>query len=92
MQGLTRNTHGPYTAVIGGSAWENGPRDEFRTITDARAWAKSFGTSADWCNIIDPKGRVVAKQMRDGNRWIKAEPNTDSGGYVQHAITPNPEH
>lgn len=68
----------PYTAEIGGSSWSQGPRHEFATIREARAWAEGYGTTADWCEISDKHGHVIASHRRDtsgdGLRWYRAEP------------------
>lgn len=63
-----------YTAVLGGSSWRQGPKSHHRTITEARRWAESYGTMADYCNIY--KGaRLIARHVRstdnDGTRWYK---------------------
>lgn len=67
---------GPYTAEIGGASWAQGPRAEFATIREARAWAEEYGTTADRCVIRDAKGREVARHCRDrngdGTRWFRA--------------------
>ena len=47
-----------------------------RTITEARALAEQHGGLADWCEIYDGAGRLVALHRRDtagdGTRWFKA--------------------
>ena len=52
-----------------------GPVAEFATITEARRWAESFGTTADQC-AIRRGGREVALHVRDtsgdGTHWFKA--------------------
>lgn len=67
-----------YTAEIGGSSWNQGPKAAFDTITDARQWAESYGTTADWCRITDRSGRVAAQHRRstegDGRKWYKSAP------------------
>lgn len=67
-----------YTATIGGHGWAQGPEAEFGTIREARAWAETFGTTADYCTISDAGGRIVASHRRDPNnggaRWIRATP------------------
>ena len=67
---------GPYIAHLGGSGWASGPRAEFRTIRECRAWAESYGTTADCCEITDSKGRLVASHRRDtsgsGLDWFRA--------------------
>jgi hypothetical protein len=69
-------SRGPYIAEIGGPSWSSGPRTECATIREARAWAESYGTTADWCTITDAKGRAVASHRRDpngdGTRWYRA--------------------
>ena len=63
-----------YTAQIGGSSWSHGPKAEFKTIREARAWAEEYGATADWCTIYDLKGRAVAQHRRDtsgtGQNWF----------------------
>lgn len=65
-----------YQAEIGGSSWGEGPKAEFDTIKAARAWAESYGTTADSCKIYNAKGRLVAEHRRDpngdGTRWFRA--------------------
>ena len=66
---------GPYTATISGSSWSRGPVAEFPTIREARAWAESYGTTADRCIITDTSGREVARHIRDTGapgRWFRA--------------------
>ena len=67
---------GPYTASIGGHSWSRGPEAEFRTVRECRAYAESYGTTADYCTITDNKGRVVASHRRDtsgsGCNWFRA--------------------
>ena len=62
-------------AELFGSGWRQGPVAEFGTITDARRWAESFGTTGDQC-AIRRGGRTVALHCRDtsgdGRRWVKA--------------------
>lgn len=68
-------SRGPYTAEIGGSSWAKGPITEHDTIRQARAWAESYGSTADWCSIHDAKGRVVARHQRNPNApggWFRA--------------------
>jgi hypothetical protein len=65
-----------YTAEIGGSSWSKGPKVEFATIREARAWAEEYGTTADYCLIYNSKGRLVASHRRDqngnGQNWFRA--------------------
>ena len=65
-----------YTAEIGGSSWGRCAVAEFSTISACRAWAESYGTTADWCLISSAAGVVVAKHQRDtsgtGMRWYRA--------------------
>jgi hypothetical protein len=67
----------PYTARIGGHSWSRGPEAEFGTIRECRAFAESYGSTADYCTIEDHKGRAVASHRRDtsgdGMRWFRAE-------------------
>ena len=64
-----------YTAEIFGSSWSQGPICEFPTISEARKWAESYGTTADWCSIR-LAGREIASHRRDSNgdgtRWFRA--------------------
>lgn len=70
-----------YRATLSGSSWAVGPTGTFRTIRAARAWAESYGDTADVATITDSRGRVVALHARDsagdGLRWHRAEPGTD---------------
>ena len=63
-----------YTAVLGGASWASGPESDHSTIKAARAWAESYGSTADWCNIYD-KGQLVARHVRSaekgGMSWYK---------------------
>ncbi len=81
MSNHPNRSRGPYSAEIGGSSWSRGPVVTFRTILEAREWAESYGTTADWCAISDAKGRAVAAHRRDPNgngmRWYRAEPVTN---------------
>ncbi len=67
---------GPYIANVGGSSWSRGPAAEFATIRECRAYAESYGTTADHCEITDKKGRIVAAHRRDtsggGCDWFRA--------------------
>lgn len=71
-------TAAKYTAEIFGSGWKQGPICEFDTITEARHWAESYGTTADSCTIYDRNGRPVAEHRRDtsdnGSRWYRSNP------------------
>jgi hypothetical protein len=64
-----------YTATLGGSSWSRGPVETFRTITEAREWAESYGNTADWCTI-ERGTKLVAYHRRDTNgdgmSWYKA--------------------
>ena len=68
-------TENKYRATVGGYSWSRGPEAEFPTILAARAFAESFGITADYCNIYDRRGCHVATHMRDGNgdgtRWYR---------------------
>jgi hypothetical protein len=67
-----------YRARVGGSSWSRGPSADFPTIREARAFAESYGTTADWCEITDRAGRIVASHRRDtsgdGSHWFRARP------------------
>jgi hypothetical protein len=57
---------GLYRAEVGGAS--SRVRDvEFRTIGECRGFAEGFGSTADWCNIYDWKGRKVGEHRRDTN-------------------------
>ena len=77
MTNHPRRSRGPYLAEIGGSSWRQGPRAEFATIREARAWAEEYGTTADRCVITDRHGAIVARHSRDtsgdGARWFRAQ-------------------
>ena len=64
-----------YTAEISGSSFARGPVAEFKTIREARAWAESYGTTADRCTIRRGD-KVIAVHARDtsgsGDRWFRA--------------------
>jgi hypothetical protein len=70
-----------YIARIYGASWRSGPAATFSTIRAARAWAESYGTTADGCliqRVPGPRslGRTVALHQRDtagdGTRWFRA--------------------
>jgi hypothetical protein len=50
---------------------------QFPSIRECRAYAESYGDTADWCEISDAQGRVVASHRRDKNsdgmRWFRAQ-------------------
>jgi hypothetical protein len=77
MTNHPNRSRGPYTAELTGISWTRGPRAEFATVREARAWALDYGRLADVCHIRDAKGRVVAIHPRDtsgqGDRWFRAE-------------------
>ena len=80
-----------YLALLSGSSWRKALVAEFDTIREARAWAESFGSTADECVIFnehrwvprwDHPRRVrpvVALHRRDrngdGTRWYRAVPS-----------------
>jgi len=47
----------------------------FQTLTEARQWAESYGTTANSCHVYARSGRLVAAYHRDpngdGTRWYK---------------------
>jgi len=69
---------------------DTGARARFATITAARRWAEDYGTTANWCLILqmgrdhdgNPVGTVVGEHRRDpngdGTRWFRAHRNPDS--------------
>jgi hypothetical protein len=67
---------GPYTAEIGGHTWSKGPVAQFPTIRECRTYAESYGTTADFCMVIDATGWIVLSYRRDtsgaGTRWYRA--------------------
>jgi hypothetical protein len=71
-----RRNRGPYTAIIGGTSWSQGPTGEFDTVRACRAWAEEYGTTADHCKLLDRHGNCVAEHRRDpsgdGTRWFRA--------------------
>ena len=64
-----------YVAQVSGSAFSRGPVAYFNTVTEAREWAESYGTTADDCIITDRSGRLVGSHRRDsngdGSRWFR---------------------
>lgn len=60
-----------FTATL----WPQALSADCNTITEARQWAESYGTTADQCVIRNRRGDVVAVHMRDHNdnglRWFK---------------------
>lgn len=70
-----------YRAFLSGPSWSVGPEHDFPTIREARAWAESYGTTADACHIYrQPSDYLypVASHRRDssgdGSRWFRATP------------------
>jgi hypothetical protein len=67
-----------YRADITGSSWARRQVSYFDTITDARAWAESYGTTADRCYIYSGS-RLIALHCRDtrgnGTNWYRARTN-----------------
>ncbi len=62
-----------YVAQVGGSAFSRGPTAYFDTVTEARAWAETYGETADWCEIYLRSGRLVGNHRRGtGGRWFRA--------------------
>lgn len=45
---------------------------ELRTVSECRAFAEEFGTTADWCIIYDWKGRQVGEHRRGVRGWYRA--------------------
>lgn len=76
MSNHPNRPRGPYRAELFGSSWAQGPVVVFPTIRAARAWAESYGTTADSCTIRDCKERIVGEHQRstsgDGTRWFRA--------------------
>lgn len=56
-------TRGLYKAEVGGASVRV-RSVEFRTISECREFAESFGSTADWCTICDWKGRQVGEHRR----------------------------
>lgn len=73
---MTRPDPHACTAEMFGSSWAVGPVTDHPTITEARRWAESFGTTADVCVITTPSGRRIAEHRRDpngdGTHWFRA--------------------
>lgn len=69
-------SRGPYIAHVGGARSMFAPI-QFPSIRECRAYAESYGDTADWCEISDAQGRVVASHRRDKNsdgmRWFRAQ-------------------
>lgn len=65
-----------YKAEIGGPNWAVPPVACFDTLTECRAFAESYGTTAQICIVRNLAGRVRAEYRRDtngaGTRWFKA--------------------
>jgi len=67
---------GLYKAEVGGASVRV-RCVEFRTVRECREFAESFGSTADWCNIYDWKGRKVGEHRRTlanapADRWYRA--------------------
>jgi hypothetical protein len=56
---------GLYKAEVGGASVRV-RCVEFRTVRECREFAEGFGSTADWCNIYDWKGRKVGEHRRHG--------------------------
>jgi hypothetical protein len=68
-----------YEAEICGSSFGYPhPQVNVSTLRECRAWAESYGTTADYCLVFDSHRRLVARYQRDtsgaGTRWFRAEP------------------
>lgn len=74
MTNHPRRARGPYTVTLGGSSWGFGPQSTCASIREARAWAESYGSTADWCEIADRHGVVVGVHRRDPSTgaWFRA--------------------
>lgn len=63
-----------FRAEIGGSSWSRGPEIKVDKLSEARAWAEAYGTTADWCNVYRGD-RLIARYCRDtnapGTKWFK---------------------
>lgn len=56
----------PFTAEIGGPAFREPLRMEgFERISDARWYAETFRSRANWCNIYNSEGTLVGRHVRD---------------------------
>ncbi len=70
-----------YTAKVGGASWTNGPQCSVSTIAEGREFGESYGTTADWCQVINNSTGRTALFQRDqngnGTRWYRGE--TTSG-------------
>lgn len=64
-----------YRAEVSGHSLGASHNALFRTITGARKWAESFGSTADNCSIFAKYGNIaVARHVRnpETGRWYKA--------------------
>jgi hypothetical protein len=64
-----------YKAKIGGQSRARSTVAQFSTIRECREWAEEYGTTADYCLIMDSKGRLVAEHRRNPNSpggWFRA--------------------
>lgn len=79
-----------YLAEIFGSSWSRGPVDEFDTITEARRWAESFGSTADSCDIIDTRRWAPRADHPNRVHPVVAvhNRNTNGNGLSWHKSTP----
>lgn len=76
MTNHPNRSRAPYTAVLGGDGFGCVKTTTSLTIREARAWAEGYGHTADWCEISDKSGHVVASHRRDKStdRWYRATP------------------
>ena len=69
-----------YYAYIESPSWRVGPYRGCATLTEARQWAESFGTTADSCFVYRGRyGASIAALFRrdpegNGERWYRATP------------------
>ena len=76
MKNHPNRARGPYVADVGGASSMFAPV-QLPSVRECRAHAESYGCTADWCEISDAKGRLVASHRRDksgdGIRWFRAQ-------------------
>lgn len=74
-----------------GSGFLQGPIAEFRTVTEARRWAASYGATADWA-ILYRGSKIVGRHYRDitgdGLRWYAGYQCDDPGRYRWAGVGP----
>lgn len=60
-----------YTVSIGGATGMKVIDAPCKSVKEGRLWAEEYGNTADWCEITNLKGCVVAAYHMQEDRWVK---------------------